>query len=467
MPTVAHASAAVAAADRAHAPKLTIGPIEAKLNTVKPIRVIVIGAFGEVSANTHSLVKEIAAQGGRKMYALMGVSPMEAAARIKKQLIDTIGTIAARGHAQLLLARLSALAPIAAQRGNTTNSNQQIISLNALARAHYRRSIGTRGAAFVMGGVLSDDVDMPNLLSFIPLAPQLHPPLLEAINESYGNVFLLVQKAGPDSIKDDITLARKMLALMPILNTGSRPVVPSPWAPSTLELDAGLLSRYRKASIGLHPEKFNSIPNITIYDEFKAGMLYKLGAAAKATIKGQPANDVQDATPNPRSTDWFNNFHFHARDLPTEAPSLLERMDVARAAQDASPYLTTAQTASHTAAVKIHNALPDERASPAANTRQQQQRASQPPYRAPPGHYARPAQRQGQTPPPPPRPPPPSTHPPTGPPPPSPYPPPPPPYAPSPPADDDGPPQNRQRRGDAAEPAMPTRALNRARPEDE
>ncbi|KAJ1630645.1 hypothetical protein T492DRAFT_906639 [Pavlovales sp. CCMP2436] len=86
----------------------SIGPIEAKLNTVKPIRGIVIGAFGEVSADTHSLVKEIAAQGGRKMYALMGVSPMEAAARIKKQLIDTIGTIAARGHAQLLLARLSA-----------------------------------------------------------------------------------------------------------------------------------------------------------------------------------------------------------------------------------------------------------------------------------------------------------------------------------------------------------------------
>ncbi|KAJ1627012.1 hypothetical protein T492DRAFT_877436 [Pavlovales sp. CCMP2436] len=99
------------------------------------------------AADTHSLVKEIAAQGGRKMYALMGVSLMEAAARIKKQLIDTIGTIAARGHAQLLLARLSALAPIAAQRGNTTNSNQQIISLNALARAHYRRSIGTRGGA--------------------------------------------------------------------------------------------------------------------------------------------------------------------------------------------------------------------------------------------------------------------------------------------------------------------------------
>ncbi|KAJ1621396.1 hypothetical protein T492DRAFT_887046 [Pavlovales sp. CCMP2436] len=72
-------------------PNDSIGPIKAKLNTVKPIRGIVIGAFGEVSADTHSLVKEIAAQGGRKMYALMGVNPMEAAARIKKQLIDTIG----------------------------------------------------------------------------------------------------------------------------------------------------------------------------------------------------------------------------------------------------------------------------------------------------------------------------------------------------------------------------------------
>ncbi|KAJ1631186.1 hypothetical protein T492DRAFT_870337, partial [Pavlovales sp. CCMP2436] len=180
----------------------------------------------------------------------------------------------------------------------------------------------TGGAAFAMSGVPSGNVDMPNLLSFIPPAPQLRPPLLEAINESYGKIFLLVQKAGPDSIKDDITLARKVLALMPILNTG---------------VD---LRRYRKARTGLHPDKFNSIPNITIYYEFKAGMLYKLGAAAKATIKEQPANDIQDAMPNPRSTDWSNNFHFlvtaqpwlaqpawpEARDLPTGAPSLLERM---------------------------------------------------------------------------------------------------------------------------------------------
>ncbi|KAJ1640765.1 hypothetical protein T492DRAFT_854299 [Pavlovales sp. CCMP2436] len=36
---------------------------------------------------------------------------------------------------------------LAGLRGNTTNSNLQIISLNALARAHYRRSIGTRGGA--------------------------------------------------------------------------------------------------------------------------------------------------------------------------------------------------------------------------------------------------------------------------------------------------------------------------------
>ncbi|KAJ1634922.1 hypothetical protein T492DRAFT_864243 [Pavlovales sp. CCMP2436] len=117
-----------------------------------------------------------------------------------------------------------------------------------MAEAPFRLllAVACTGAAFAMGGVPSGDVDMPNLLSFIPLAPQLRPPLFEAINESYGKVSLLV------------------LALMPILNTG----------------------RYRKASTGLHPDKFNSIPNITIYDEFKAGMLYKLSPAAKATIKG-------------------------------------------------------------------------------------------------------------------------------------------------------------------------------------
>ncbi|KAJ1638678.1 hypothetical protein T492DRAFT_857821 [Pavlovales sp. CCMP2436] len=131
------------------------------LNTVKPIRGIVISAFGEVSADTHSLVKEIATQGGHKMYALMG-------------LIGTIGTIAARGYAQLLLARLSALAPIAAQCGNTTNSNQQIISLNALARAHYRRSIGTRAFrtwSFAPSGADTGDMDVEP-----PQAPLNTPP---------------------------------------------------------------------------------------------------------------------------------------------------------------------------------------------------------------------------------------------------------------------------------------------------
>jgi len=68
------------------------------------------------------------------MHALMGVSPLDAAARIKTQISGTIGTIAACGHTQLLLARLSALAPIAVHRVYTTNSKQQTISLAALAR---------------------------------------------------------------------------------------------------------------------------------------------------------------------------------------------------------------------------------------------------------------------------------------------------------------------------------------------
>jgi hypothetical protein len=59
------------------------------------------------------------------MHAQMGVNPLQAAARIKTQLTRTLGTIATRGHAQLLLARLSALAPITAQRGHSTENNRQ------------------------------------------------------------------------------------------------------------------------------------------------------------------------------------------------------------------------------------------------------------------------------------------------------------------------------------------------------
>jgi hypothetical protein len=43
----------------------------------------------------------------------------------------------------MLLVRLSSLTPIAVQRGHTTHSSQQIISLSALARAHHRTTIGT------------------------------------------------------------------------------------------------------------------------------------------------------------------------------------------------------------------------------------------------------------------------------------------------------------------------------------
>jgi hypothetical protein len=107
------------------------------------------GAFAEASPDTHALVKAISVQGGRKMQAQMGVDPQQAAARIKTQLIRTLGTIAARSHAQMLLVRMSTLAPIVAQRGqwahdrHTALSSQQTISLSALARAHHRNTIGT------------------------------------------------------------------------------------------------------------------------------------------------------------------------------------------------------------------------------------------------------------------------------------------------------------------------------------
>ncbi|KAJ1620866.1 hypothetical protein T492DRAFT_887991, partial [Pavlovales sp. CCMP2436] len=48
------------------------------------------GAYRDDNWRSHNADRGARLGRGRKMYALMGVSPMEAAARIKKQLIDTI-----------------------------------------------------------------------------------------------------------------------------------------------------------------------------------------------------------------------------------------------------------------------------------------------------------------------------------------------------------------------------------------
>jgi hypothetical protein len=83
---------------QASGPNAITGPIETKLLAVTPIRAIVIGALADARPDTHALVKAISVQGGRKMHAQMGMDPQQAAARIKTQLIRTLGTIAARGR---------------------------------------------------------------------------------------------------------------------------------------------------------------------------------------------------------------------------------------------------------------------------------------------------------------------------------------------------------------------------------
>ncbi|KAJ1630304.1 hypothetical protein T492DRAFT_871943 [Pavlovales sp. CCMP2436] len=95
----------------------------------------------------HAVPKADGSEHAREVPRPLEVTALVDAAHKAGQSLVPKPQSAGRTGAHLLLARLSALAPIAAQRGNTTNSNQQIISLNALARAHYRRSIGTRGGA--------------------------------------------------------------------------------------------------------------------------------------------------------------------------------------------------------------------------------------------------------------------------------------------------------------------------------
>lgn len=114
------------------APNVTIGPIEAKYNSVAPVRGAVIGGFGEGSNGLHSLIKDIATAAGRKMHAHLGLSEEMAAALAKQQLTRRIGTAMARAHAQMLLARLQLAAPIAAQRAANRAAPRRVLCVRSL-----------------------------------------------------------------------------------------------------------------------------------------------------------------------------------------------------------------------------------------------------------------------------------------------------------------------------------------------
>ena len=100
------------------------------------MRGAVIGGFGEGSDGLHRLIRDIAAAADRKLYARLGLSPAAAAALTKAKLTRRIGARIARGHAQMLLARLQLAAPLAAQRdGNRPPRQGHVIDMRSLETA--------------------------------------------------------------------------------------------------------------------------------------------------------------------------------------------------------------------------------------------------------------------------------------------------------------------------------------------
>ena len=113
---------------------VTIGPIDAKYLSVAPVRGAVIGGFGKGSNGLHRLIKDIAKAAGQKLYAqLLGLSPEAAAALAKARLTRSVGTAMARGHAQMLLARLPLAVPLAAQRAvNRLRRQGHVLDMRSL-----------------------------------------------------------------------------------------------------------------------------------------------------------------------------------------------------------------------------------------------------------------------------------------------------------------------------------------------
>ena len=113
-------------------PNSTIGPIERQLNAVAPVRVAVVGGFGEGSDDLHALIGEIARAAAVTAHVRLGLVQHVAAGLIQRQLIRRLGTSVVRSHSLLLLARLQFVAPHAAQRCTTRSALGQMISLRRL-----------------------------------------------------------------------------------------------------------------------------------------------------------------------------------------------------------------------------------------------------------------------------------------------------------------------------------------------
>ena len=121
-----------------------IGPLEQKYRSVAPVRAVVVGSFAEGSDGLHALLRDISSRAGAKCAARLGLDPVVAAGLVKRQLTTKLGTLFARDHARMLLARLQFAAPIAAQRAASRGAGHSMISFRGIAR----RMIGMAGRSF-------------------------------------------------------------------------------------------------------------------------------------------------------------------------------------------------------------------------------------------------------------------------------------------------------------------------------
>jgi hypothetical protein len=131
---------------------VTVGPIEAKYLSVGPVRGAVVGGFGEGSAGLYGLIADISAAAGRKLHSRLGLCEAMAASHAKRLLISRIGTMMARGHAQLVAARLQFVAPLTAQRACGRARARDVFSMRSLEVALMARGAGGRSFGGVGAG---------------------------------------------------------------------------------------------------------------------------------------------------------------------------------------------------------------------------------------------------------------------------------------------------------------------------
>jgi hypothetical protein len=97
-------------------PNAVVGPVEARLQSIAPVRALVFGGFGEASQDVHQLVGALAEAGAARLGVQLRVPRDQARARLRQILVQRLGFVSCLGIAQQRLQRLMFAAPAVAQR---------------------------------------------------------------------------------------------------------------------------------------------------------------------------------------------------------------------------------------------------------------------------------------------------------------------------------------------------------------